>query len=154
MNKRAILGLISVCVVAVATAVFVFYIGQDGGDGKFTVSLEPEEITLRVGEYRNLTVNIASTGYEGDVAIFHPNYTLADEEPQGSLEYQIVPGSDEPKARFVEADGRLTLTLRIRWMGGLGTLFLRIAAYGNYQEENEFRVESSSSVEIMITLPS
>ena len=152
MNKKTNLGLISVCVVAVALVVFVFYVKRDGGDRKFTVFLEPDEITLRVGEYRNLTINIVSTGYEGDITISDPTYSWTGEEPQTTLECQIIPGSDEPNARFIEADGELTFTLRIRWMGLPRTLYLNIAAYGNYQEEDEFEV-SSNSVEIKITLP-
>ncbi len=152
MNKKTILGLISICAVAVALAGYFFYVKQDGADREFTVRLEPEEITLRVGEYRNLTVNIVSTGYEGDITFSDPNYTFTGEEPQTGLEYQIIPGSDEPNARFIEADGDLTLTLRIRWAGSLGTLYLNIAVYGNYQEENEFKV-TSDSVRITVTLP-
>ena len=67
------------------------------------VRLETDEITLRVGEYRNLTVTIVSTGYEGDITV-DPNYTFTEEEPQTALEYQIIPGSDEPNARFIEAN--------------------------------------------------
>lgn len=152
MNKKIILGLLSTCIVAFSLGVFVFYVKRDGGDRKFTLRLEPEEITLRVGEYRNLTINIVSTGYEGDVAIFYPNYTFTGEESQTALEYQIIPGSGEPNARFLEADGKLTLTLRIRWTGSTGTLYLNIAAYGNYQGQNEFKV-LSNSVKIRITLP-
>lgn len=152
MNKKTILGLSSVCVVAVALVVFVFHMPRDGGDRRFTVRLEPDEITLRVGEYRNLTVNIVSTGYEGAITVSDPNYTFTGEEPQTALEYQIIPRSDEPNARFIEADGELTLTLRIRWTGLSGTLYLNIAAYGNYQEENEFKV-TSESVQITVTLP-
>lgn len=153
MNKKTILGLISVCVVAVALVVFVFYVQQDGADGGFTVGLEPDEITLRVGEYRNLSINIVSNGYEGDVTISDPTYSWTGEGNETALECQIIPGSDEPNARFIEADGELILTLRIRWMGSLGTLYLKIAAYGNYQEEDEFEV-LSSSVKTTITLPS
>jgi len=103
MNKKIILGLLSTVVVAVALVVFVFYASQNGGDKRFTVCLEPDEITLRVGEYRNLTVTIVSTGYEGDITV-DPNYTFTEEEPQTALEYQIIPGSDEPNARFIEAN--------------------------------------------------
>ncbi len=152
MNKKIILGLLSVLVISVALVVFFFYLKRDGGDRRFTVRLEPEEITFRVGEYRNLTVNIVSTGYEGDITISDPNYTFTGEEPQNALEYQIIPSSDELNARFIEADGELTLTLRIRWTGLSGMLYLNITAYGNYQEENEFKV-TSDSVQITVTLP-
>ena len=152
MNKKIVLGLISVCVVAVALVVYFFYVPREGGDREFTVSLEPDEITLRVEEYRNLSINIVSTGYEGDVTVSDPSYSFIGEGNQTALEYRIIPGSGEPNARFIEADGELTLTLRIRWMGNLGTLYLSIAAYGNYQKDNEFRV-LSNSVTITITLP-
>lgn len=152
MNRKTVLGLISVGVVAVALVVFVFYVQRDGAERKFTVRLEPDEITLRVGEYRNLTINIVSTGYEGIVTISDPTYSWTGEEPQTTLEYQVIPSSDEPNARYIEADGELTLTLRIRWMGLPRTLYLSIDAYGNYQKENEFKV-SSNSVKITINLP-
>lgn len=152
MNKKIVLGMISVCVVAVALVVFVFYVPRDGGDREFTVSLEPDEITLRVEEYRNLAINIISTGYEGDVTFSDPTYSFIGEGNQTALECQVIPGGEEPNARFIEADGELTLTLRIRWTGLLGTLYLSIAAYGNYQKDNEFRV-LSNSVTITIILP-
>lgn len=75
MNKKIILGLVSTVVVAVVLVVFVYIAPLDGGDKRFTVRLEPDEITLRVGEYRNLTVTIVSTGYEGDITV-DPNYTF------------------------------------------------------------------------------
>jgi len=154
VKKKTILGLILIC--AVALVVFVFYVKRGGRQpsdhGKFTVRLEPDQITLRVGEYHNLTINIVSTGYEGDITISEPTYSWTGEEPQTTLEYQIIPGSGEPNARFIEADGELTLTLRIRWTGSPRTLYLKIAAYGNYQKENQFEA-SSNSAKIDITLP-
>lgn len=108
---------------------------------------------LRVGENRNLTIKIVSTGYEGNATISAPNYTWTGEESQAALEYQIIPSSDEPNARLIETDGELTLTLRIRWTGLLGTLHLGIAVYGNYHQENQFKVISSNSVKVTITLP-
>lgn len=156
MNKKTILGLISICVVVVTLVVFVFYTKQNGGrpsgDGKFIVSLEPDEITMRVGEYRNLTITIVSTGYEGGITLSDPTYSWTGEEPHTTLEHQIIPSYDEPNARFVEAHGELTLTLKIRWTGLPRTLYLKVEAYGNYQQENEFKV-SSNLVTITITLP-
>lgn len=155
MNKKTVFGLIFVSVSAVALVAFVYYAMQSDGDRGFIIRLEPDEITLRVGEYRNLTINIVSTGYEGDVTVSEPAYTWAGEEDtQNSLDYQVIPGIDEPNARFIETNGELTLTLQIRWMGSLGTLYLKIAAYGNYQKENQFKVDSSNSAKITITLPS
>ncbi len=96
---------------------------------------------------------IASSGYEGEINISNPIYSWTGEEPQTTLEYQIIPASDAQNARFIEANGELTVTLRIRWIGLPRTLYLRIAAYGHYQEESEFKVDSSNSVKITITLP-
>jgi len=107
---------------------------------------------LRVGEYRNLTLQIVSRGYEGNLHISDPNFTWIGEGPQNALEYQIIPSSDESSARFIQAAGELTLTLRIRWTGLAGTIYLSVATYGNYQRENEFKVVSNS-VKVTITLP-
>lgn len=152
MNKKIILGLTSICVVAVALAVFVFYVRRDDADGKFSVLLEPDEITIRVGEYRNLTITIVSTGYEGNLKISDPTYSWTGEKPLTTLEHKIIPGNDEPNARLIEADGELALMLQIRWMGLPRTLYLKVEVYGNYQQENEFKV-SSNLVTITIKLP-
>jgi hypothetical protein len=156
MNRKIGLGLILTCVVLVALIVFVFYMRRDNGGGKFTLFLEPEEITVRIGEYRNLTLKIVSTGYEGDIVVSEPTYSWVGEEPQVNLEYQIFPSSDEPYARFVKAESNLTLTLRMRWIGSPATLpitlYLSIAAIGNYGRGNEFEVSSENSVKITIEL--
>jgi hypothetical protein len=156
INKKIILGLALTLVAAVSLIFLVLYSERRGetASGKFTLRLEPEEVTLRVGEYGNLSLNVFSTGYEGDIAVSALNYSWAGEEkPEASaLEYEIISSSEHDSRFFIEANGELNLTIKVRWTGPAGTLYLTANAYGNYQRENEFMV-SSNSVKVEIRLP-
>lgn len=155
MNKKIVLGLISMCIVAVSIISYFLYMKQNGGQ-LYTVSLVPDKTTVRIGEYRNLTMTIVSSGYEGYIVVSEPNYNWtgvgSPVTSENQLEYKIIPRCDELNARFIEAHSELTFTLQIRWMGLLGTLYLSISVYGNYKQENQFEI-SSNTVTIATTLP-
>jgi len=113
-------------------------------EGKFELKVIPESLDLCIGKYRNLTVIINSTGYEGYV-VLEPKYSFEDKEVQGKLTYEILPFSKENKWHL-SSNGKLELTFRMKWEGMSGRMHLRIVGYGNYGKENQFEIESNTVI--------
>jgi len=159
MNKRVIIVMaIFLVIIVVSTLGYVAFKStqpsgnSQTGEGKFTVTLEPEQITMELYEKRNVTVTVTSTGYDGDIS--GPGVTCSWLGKKLDLYWRI-----EEDVRFIEAYGELILTLSISfsWRYQNETLQqsgarLWLEFYGNRWQEDEFKV-SSNSVLITVVPP-
>lgn len=157
MNQRVIIVMaIFLVIIVVSTLGYVaFKSTQPSGntqpiEGKFTVTLEPEQITMELYEKRNITVTVTSTGYEGNIT--GPGITCSWLGKKLDLSWRI-----EPKIRSIEVDGELILTLSISfsWRYQNETLQqsgarLWLEFYVNRWQEDEFKVSSNS---VLIIVP-
>lgn len=133
-RKLAIILFVAVLVVSVA----LLYLQLASKPGGFAISVNPDHIIMEVDEVVNLTINILSTGYQGDIVISTPNTTLSELR----MSYDIP----EPRTRLLEANGELTVPISIRCretVYELENVSLEVGAYGNYGKGDQFLVYSN-----------
>ncbi len=148
---------VAVSIVVVVGILYVFFLPQLGqeGDGKFSVTFEPSQATMEIGESQNFTITIVSTGYEGDItqAVISVFWTVPTPSPL--IDYEFLP-LGEGSVWFLQANGTLTLTVSITWRLAPGETLseqahydLSISFMGNLNQADEFRVTSEN---ILITV--
>jgi len=124
---------------------------QPRGGGRFTVTLEPESITMKLYENRTITATVTSTGFEGEISI-----SRMYESFQGpSLGNRV----DFPEKRFIEAGGEVIMTIGICYGGTLEeptNSILSVTAHGRkpwqtWENRENWIWVTSNSISITIT---
>jgi len=159
MNKKIGIAIALVIMIVVVVVLYVSFLSEpdEEGNGNFTLTLEPTQATMEVGKSRNFTITVISTGYEGNITDSGPTYSWTGEEPPLFITGEFLPLSDVLGARFLQANGSLTLTLRVTWSLYYGeslnepaNVILNTGAYGNWKQPDKFLV-SSNSISITVT---
>ncbi len=172
MNKKILIvvALVSVLMVS-AMYIMVTTIQQSNGETptkpepiepepkqeKFTVTIQPTELTMELFKEQNITVTFASTGYEGELSILI-KYSYFGEEPPITLSTDMF--FDTPsklgESRTIGANETFTFITEIRWGDTIeeftepAKVTFRIVGVGNPNVGEQFIVISNGiSITIM-----
>lgn len=120
-------------------------------NGMFILALEPTGVVMEVGEFRDFTLNVISTGYQGNITEFDLAYSWTRGELPLEIIADFLPSSDEKfDSGFLQDNGSLTLILRVtldllkgKTLKETTDFSLNVRAYGNWKQADQFEVSSS-----------
>jgi hypothetical protein len=114
-NKKIIFGVIIIAATIIVVGLLFAMLKQtqttqSSNNGKFILTLEPEQIKMETDEERNITVHIKSTRYQGNVTGPFLLWSFSGEKP--SLDFQWT--TNMPTT-FIEVDDEVAFTLSLKW---------------------------------------